>query len=147
MTHGSAPPQSYEILVRGHLGPMTLAAFDGLRAETRGKHTILTGVLPDQAALHGVLTQIAALGLELLGLRRLNPAATGSASTSRLTVVERCGNAACSRAAARSGPGWTGSGHYRPMHRQPAEAMLAAAVPRLLWVSGAGNGCAGCQGA
>ena len=74
MTHGSAPPQSYEILVRGHLGPTTLAAFEGLRAEIRGKNTVLRGVLVDQSALHGVLTQIGALGLELLALRRLNPA-------------------------------------------------------------------------
>jgi hypothetical protein len=31
---------------------------------------VLTGPLPDQAALHGVLAQIEALGLELLELRR-----------------------------------------------------------------------------
>ena len=74
MTHGSAPPQSYEILVRGHLGPTTLAAFEGFRAETRGKDTVLRGVLADQSALYGVLAQIAALGLELLALRRLNSA-------------------------------------------------------------------------
>jgi hypothetical protein len=33
----------------------------------------LTGVVRDQAALHGVLAQVAALGLELLELRRLPP--------------------------------------------------------------------------
>jgi hypothetical protein len=31
---------------------------------------VLTGALPDQAALHGVLAQVEALGLELLELRR-----------------------------------------------------------------------------
>ena len=33
--------------------------------------TVLTGTLPDQAALYGALAQIEALGLELLEVRRL----------------------------------------------------------------------------
>jgi len=36
--------------------------------------TVLTGPLPDRAALHGVLAEIEALGLELLEVRRLPPA-------------------------------------------------------------------------
>jgi hypothetical protein len=32
---------------------------------------VLTGALPDRAALHGVLAEIEALGLELLEVRRL----------------------------------------------------------------------------
>jgi hypothetical protein len=35
---------------------------------------VLTGALCDQAALHGVLAEIEALGLELLEVRRLPPA-------------------------------------------------------------------------
>ncbi len=66
--------QRYEICVRGHLGEMLLSAFPELVAETRGGDTVLTGVLADQAALHGVLAEIEALGLELLEARRL-PAA------------------------------------------------------------------------
>ena len=46
-------------------------AFPALRAETRGRDTLLRGALTDQAALHGVLAQIEALGLELLEVRRL----------------------------------------------------------------------------
>jgi hypothetical protein len=34
---------------------------------------MLTGTLRDQAALHGVLAEIEALGLELLEVRRLPP--------------------------------------------------------------------------
>jgi hypothetical protein len=34
---------------------------------------VLTGPLPDRAALYGVLVQIEALGLELLEVRRLPP--------------------------------------------------------------------------
>jgi hypothetical protein len=64
------PPAGYQIRVRGHLGATALRAFPALRAETRGHDTLLGGVA-DQAALHGVLAQIEALGLELLEVRRL----------------------------------------------------------------------------
>jgi len=60
----------YEIRISGKLGEMLLGAFPGLRAQTHGAETVLTGALPDQAALHGVLAQVEALGLELLELRR-----------------------------------------------------------------------------
>jgi hypothetical protein len=68
-------PQSrqYEICVRGHLGETMRSAFPALRAQARGKDTVLTGALPDQAALYGVLAEIEALGLELLELRCLPP--------------------------------------------------------------------------
>ena len=59
-----------EIRVRGRLGELLLGAFPGLHAQADGADTVLTGALPDQAALHGVLAEIEALGLELLELRR-----------------------------------------------------------------------------
>ena len=62
----------YEIRIRGQLGDTLLGGFPGLQAQTDGAETVLTGALPDQAALHGVLAQIDALGLELLELRRRN---------------------------------------------------------------------------
>ena len=61
----------YEIRVRGHLGERMLRAFDGFDAETNGPDTLLTGAAVDQAALHGLLAQIEALGVELLEVRRL----------------------------------------------------------------------------
>jgi hypothetical protein len=64
-----AKPACYEIRVRGCLGETLLAAFPDLHARTQGAETVLTGVLPDQAALYGVLAQIEALGLELLEVR------------------------------------------------------------------------------
>ena len=60
-----------EIWVRGHLGETMRSAFPVLRAEQRGDDTVLAGTLQDQAALHGVLAEIEALGLELLEVRRL----------------------------------------------------------------------------
>jgi hypothetical protein len=72
------PPQRYEIrlrgheiLVRGHLGGMMMGAFPAMHAEMQQGDTLLRGALPDQSALCGVLTEIDALGLELLELRRL----------------------------------------------------------------------------
>ena len=65
-------PVRYQIHIRGRLGRTIRAAFPGLRAESQGQDTLLTGVLADQAALHGVLTRIEALGLELVEVRRLS---------------------------------------------------------------------------
>jgi hypothetical protein len=64
------PSAGYQIRVRGHLGTAMLRAFPALHAEAQGHDTLLRGVA-DQAALHGVLAQIEALGLELLEVRRL----------------------------------------------------------------------------
>ena len=70
---GGQQSRQYEIYVRGHLGKTMRSAFPALQAQTRGQDTVLTGMLRDQAALHGVLAEIEALGLELLELRRLPP--------------------------------------------------------------------------
>jgi hypothetical protein len=75
------PPPDYQIRIRGHLGPTTLRAFPALHAETQAQDTLLRGAIADQAALHGVLAQIEALGLELLEVRRL----PGEPDTGRIT--------------------------------------------------------------
>jgi hypothetical protein len=74
---------SYEIRVRGRLGRSMRAAFPALVWDAQGGDTVLSGI-PDQAALHGVLAQIEALGLELLLVRRL-PGGTGRQSHRRVT--------------------------------------------------------------
>ncbi len=63
-------PTPFEIHVRGQLSDRLLSAFPEMRARTRNHETLLTGALPDQSALHGVLARIEALGLELLEVRR-----------------------------------------------------------------------------
>ncbi len=60
----------YEIRVRGVLSERLLSAFPEMHARARDHETVLTGDLPDQAALHGVLGRVEALGLELLEVRR-----------------------------------------------------------------------------
>jgi len=64
-------PQQFEIRVRGHLGETILSAFPALESHRRGRDTVLSGVLADQAALYGVLAELEALGLELVEVRRL----------------------------------------------------------------------------
>jgi hypothetical protein len=84
-------PVHYQIRVRARLGRTMRAAFPALRAQARGEDTLLAGVLADQAALHGVLTQIEALGLELVEVRRLpgEPPATGNRRESPGRVTPR----------------------------------------------------------
>ena len=63
--------RTYEIRVRGHLGPRMLRAFEALSAQPAGEDTLLKGRLEDQAALYGVIARLEALGLELVELRCL----------------------------------------------------------------------------
>jgi hypothetical protein len=72
--HNDPPPHQYRIRVRGRLGETIRSAFPVLQARASGADTVLTGPLPDRAALYGVLAAIEALGLELLEVRRLPPA-------------------------------------------------------------------------
>jgi hypothetical protein len=65
----------YEIRVRGLLSDRLLSAFPEMDARTHDHETVLTGEIPDQSALHGVLGRIEALGLELIGVRRARPRA------------------------------------------------------------------------
>jgi len=67
------PAYWYGIRIRGRLGETIRSAFPALQAEASGGDTVLTGPLPDRAALYGVLAQVEALGLELLEVRRLPP--------------------------------------------------------------------------
>ncbi|MBV9208335.1 MAG: hypothetical protein JO037_23690 [Actinobacteria bacterium] len=61
----------YEIHLRGVLGQTLLTAFPALDGTAHNGVTVLSGRLPDQAALHGVLHEIESLGLELLAVRRI----------------------------------------------------------------------------
>jgi len=59
----------YALRVQGHLDPCWQDWFGGLRIEQqKAGTTLLSGYLPDQAALHGVLLQVIRLGLTLLSL-------------------------------------------------------------------------------
>jgi hypothetical protein len=69
-------PTSFEVHVRGSVPPDVLEEFEGMTAVRVPVETVLTGVLPDQSALYGVLYRLQALGLELVEVRRVpEPAA------------------------------------------------------------------------
>ena len=54
------------------MGEPLLSSFEGFDAEVQPVETILRGSVEDQAALHGILEQIEALGLELVEVRQVD---------------------------------------------------------------------------
>ncbi|HUN79497.1 MAG TPA: hypothetical protein VMU32_11285 [Solirubrobacteraceae bacterium] len=69
-----ATSAAYEIRVKGRIGEQLLATFEGMQATVRAQETVLSGPPLDQAALHGLLDHIQALGLELVEVRRVRSA-------------------------------------------------------------------------
>ena len=69
-------PASYEIRVEGVLDQRWAAWLGGLHIDRDGAQTVISGLLADQPALHGLLAKIRDLGLCLISLRRL-PASEG----------------------------------------------------------------------
>lgn len=62
------PGRRVRITVRGTLSERFAAAFEGMALERCGACTELVGEILDQAQLHGLLTRIRDLGLELEGV-------------------------------------------------------------------------------
>jgi hypothetical protein len=59
----------YEIRVKGHLGSTWTDWFEGLTiVNLESGDALLSGRLPDQAALHGILNRISKLGLTLVSV-------------------------------------------------------------------------------
>jgi hypothetical protein len=66
--------QCYEIRIKGHLDDRWTDWFEGLTIslEEDGS-TLLTGLVVDQAALHGLLKKVRDLGMPLLSVCPLDP--------------------------------------------------------------------------
>ncbi len=64
-------PEYYEIKIKGHLDSRWSEWFAGLKlTHLEGNETLLAGLLPDQAALHGLLERVRDLNLTLLSVIR-----------------------------------------------------------------------------
>jgi hypothetical protein len=60
-------PEYYEIKIKGHLDQRWSVWFADLKLSyLEGNVTLLSGMLPDQAALHGLLERIRDLNLQLI---------------------------------------------------------------------------------
>ncbi len=66
----------YQIRLRGHLGPEWTGWFGGMEItlEENGD-TVLTGLVADQAALHGLLRTVCDLAIPLISVNRIDPGA------------------------------------------------------------------------
>ena len=66
---------SYEIRLAGRLSDSVLAAFEceawGLSVSVEPADMVLSGLVQDQAALHGLVDRILSSGLEVVEVRRL----------------------------------------------------------------------------
>jgi len=72
-------PEHYEIKIKGHLDQRWSEWFAGLTlAHLQGHETLLSGTLPDQAALHGLLERIRDLNLILISVTCGDPSTPDS---------------------------------------------------------------------
>ena len=67
-------PEYYEIKIKGCLDPSWADWFASLKlTHLEGDVTLLSGYLPDQASLHGLLERIRDLNLKLISVTSDNP--------------------------------------------------------------------------
>jgi hypothetical protein len=67
-------PEAYEIRITGHLDARWAAMFDGLALSHEADGTtLLSGLVIDQAALHGLLQRVRDLGIPLVSVNRAGP--------------------------------------------------------------------------
>jgi hypothetical protein len=74
---GAGWPARYEVRVEGVLDGRWSDWFEGLQIHNQGGETILSGTLPDQSALHGILDKVRDLGLSIIAVWRLPPKQMG----------------------------------------------------------------------
>ncbi len=76
--NGQGSPARYEIRIDGGLDSHWAAWFEGLQVNSDGTQTVISGLLADQPALHGLLAKVRDLGLCLISVRRQDPDEAGN---------------------------------------------------------------------
>ena len=66
-------PLAFEIRVEEVLDSHWTDWFEGLQINSDGNQTVISGVIADQAALHGLLNKICDLGLCLISVQPFDP--------------------------------------------------------------------------
>jgi len=71
-TEDQYEPGFYEIRIKGHLDDQWADWFGGLTLTLKEDgNTLLTGMVADQAALHGLLRKVRDLGMVLISVNRI----------------------------------------------------------------------------
>jgi hypothetical protein len=77
-------PEYYEIKIKGQLDQSWSDSFASLKlTHLEGDGTLLSGLLPDQAALHGLLERIRDLNLTLLSVTYGTPSTQEADKTNK----------------------------------------------------------------
>ena len=58
----------YRIVIRGELSEPLVGPLEGMTVEVVGDESVLAGALVDQAQLHGVLSWLTKLGIEIVSV-------------------------------------------------------------------------------
>lgn len=71
---GRDHPARYEIRIRGHLNTRWATQLEGMNlTATEDGTTLIAGLVTDQAALHGLLTKLRDIGLQVLSVNMASP--------------------------------------------------------------------------
>ena len=62
---------NYEIRIKGRVSDSLLSAFEEMAVSNEPVETVMYGPLPDQEAVHRLLTKLESVGLEVVEFRRL----------------------------------------------------------------------------
>jgi len=63
---------AYQIRLNGALDSSWSDWFDGFSISVEGNETLLSGIVPDQSALHGILAKINDLGLPIVSVEKIS---------------------------------------------------------------------------
>jgi hypothetical protein len=91
----SSQPMAYQIRITGQLGSRWADWFEGLTITLDGGDTLISGMVVDQAALHGLLKRVRDLGMPLVSVSPVEPGpltlGTGQAGVSDAKSETRVG--------------------------------------------------------